>query len=64
MHTLDQFENQTNRSINMDQFQQRLESLSNTHGHQMNVLNHLLEQKQAILLMIDFFENVCVLFHI
>ncbi|KAI9361400.1 hypothetical protein BD770DRAFT_408553 [Pilaira anomala] len=45
------------KPINMDPLQQRLEKLSNTHGDQMNILNHLLEQKQAILLMIDFFEN-------
>ncbi|KAI8095998.1 hypothetical protein BDF21DRAFT_458246 [Thamnidium elegans] len=57
---INQYENKVNLPSTHETIQslkQNFERLSSTHGDKINLMHNLLKQKQALLLMIDFFEN-------
>lgn len=61
MHVFSQYEDRrylTSAHETMQSLKQNFERLSNTHGGQIDLLHNLLKQKQTLLLMIEFFENV------
>lgn len=63
MHIFSQYEDKrylTSAHETIQSLKQSFERLSNTHSDQIDLLHNLLKQKQALLLMIEFFENVCI----